>query len=165
MAASGILGRYLYIQIPRTLTGEELSEEEIAKTEEQLQSELEREFLLTRTDIQTIESIYLAGINLQRGTITLLLGMLLSDIFRSFRLRKFHAQLKQRTKLTDTALAQAFNLIKRKALLHRRSIILGRVQQLFHYWHVIHKPFALVMYLILVVHVSVAVWMGYTWIF
>lgn len=165
VAGSGILGRYLYIQIPRTLGGEELSEAEISKTEEQLQLELQREFLLTTTDIHTIESIYLAGINLQRGTISLLLGLLLSDILRPFRLRKFHSLLKKKTKLTDTALAQAFNLIKRKALLHRRSIILERVQQLFHYWHVIHKPFALVMYLILIVHVGIAIWMGYTWIF
>ena len=34
---------------------------------------------------------------------------------------------------------------------------------LFHYWHVIHKPFAVVMYVFMVVHVVVASMTGYGW--
>jgi hypothetical protein len=39
------------------------------------------------------------------------------------------------------------------------------IHQLFHYWHVIHKPFAIIMYIIMFVHILVAVYVGYTWIF
>jgi hypothetical protein len=53
----------------------------------------------------------------------------------------------------------------RKTLLARRIIFLNKVQQLFHYWHVVHKPFAIIMYSIMIIHIVVAVWTGYKWIF
>jgi hypothetical protein len=37
------------------------------------------------------------------------------------------------------------------------------VHELFHYWHVLHKPFAVVMYLFMLVHVAVAFATGYGW--
>ena len=43
--------------------------------------------------------------------------------------------------------------------------MLKTVNQVFHYWHVIHKPFAYVMILIMVVHITVVVAMGCAWIF
>ena len=39
------------------------------------------------------------------------------------------------------------------------------MKKLFRYWHVIHKPFALIMLFIVIIHVIVTVTMGYTWIF
>ena len=36
-----------------------------------------------------------------------------------------------------------------------------RLRTLFHYWHVLHKPFAAIMYLFLAVHVAVAWMAGY----
>lgn len=39
----------------------------------------------------------------------------------------------------------------------------ARVRQLFHYWHVFHKPFAFVMYVLMIVHVAVAWMTGYAW--
>ena len=38
---------------------------------------------------------------------------------------------------------------------------LARVERLFHYWHVFHKPFAFLMYLFMTVHIGVAWWTGY----
>ena len=54
-------------------------------------------------------------------------------------------------------------VVRQKALAHRRLLIWDRVQELFHYWHVIHKPFAIVMYLFMVVHIAVALMTGYGW--
>ena len=39
----------------------------------------------------------------------------------------------------------------------------SQLQGLFHYWHVIHKPFAIVMYLFMIVHIVVASVTGYGW--
>jgi hypothetical protein len=36
---------------------------------------------------------------------------------------------------------------------------------LFHYWHVFHKPFAFIMYIIMLIHIGIALWLGYRWIF
>jgi hypothetical protein len=40
---------------------------------------------------------------------------------------------------------------------------LERVRSIFHWWHVVHKPFAIVMYVFVVLHVGVAAATGYAW--
>lgn len=50
-----------------------------------------------------------------------------------------------------------------QVLRHRSGEALERFQRLFHYWHVFHKPFAVVMYLFMIVHVAVAWMTGYAW--
>ena len=55
--------------------------------------------------------------------------------------------------------------IRAKLVLQRRIKILLSMQRLFKYWHVAHLPFAIIMFLILIVHVGVAVVFGYNWIF
>ena len=48
-------------------------------------------------------------------------------------------------------------------MLHRRILLSERLQELFHYWHVVHKPFAIVMYLFMLVHILVVTATGYGW--
>ena len=48
-----------------------------------------------------------------------------------------------------------------RMVLERRLRMLADLQSLFHYWHVIHKPFAVVMYLFMLVHIVVATMTGY----
>ena len=50
-------------------------------------------------------------------------------------------------------LAQRRNLARRRARLRTLNAFL-------HYWHVIHKPFAYVMLIIMFVHIGVVVAMG-----
>ena len=49
----------------------------------------------------------------------------------------------------------------RRRVLRRRILLWDALHRLFHYWHVVHKPFAIVMYLFVVVHVAVATLPGY----
>jgi hypothetical protein len=42
---------------------------------------------------------------------------------------------------------------------------LNTARRLLHHWHIFHKPFAIIMILIMIVHVIVAVSFGYRWIF
>jgi hypothetical protein len=52
-------------------------------------------------------------------------------------------------------------VIERKAQLHRRILRWHRLQEIFHHWHVFHKPFAIIMYLFLIVHIAVVTVTGY----
>jgi hypothetical protein len=52
-----------------------------------------------------------------------------------------------------------------RASLIQRSVILLQVEKLFYYWHAIHLPFTIMMFVTLAAHVSVALWLGYRWIF
>jgi hypothetical protein len=61
------------------------------------------------------------------------------------------------------ALAEFERVARQKALVRRRILLWDRAHELFHYWHVMHKPFALVMYLFMILHVAVAVMTGYAW--
>ena len=54
-------------------------------------------------------------------------------------------------------------MLRQRAFLERRILLWDRLQRLFHYWHVLHKPFAVIMYLFMIVHVGVALATGYGW--
>jgi len=45
--------------------------------------------------------------------------------------------------------------------LERRLLLWSQLRELFHYWHVVHKPFAVLMYLFALLHVTVAWVTGY----
>jgi hypothetical protein len=60
---------------------------------------------------------------------------------------------------------EAARLARRRGKLERNLRRLETVRSIFHYWHVVHKPFAIIMLLIMAVHVAITVSLGYRWIF
>jgi hypothetical protein len=52
-------------------------------------------------------------------------------------------------------------VVRQKVQVRRRILLWDCVHELFHYWHVFYKPFALVMYVFMIVHVAVALATGY----
>jgi hypothetical protein len=56
-------------------------------------------------------------------------------------------------------------LTKSKIILTRRIALLRTMQKLFKYWHVVHLPFAITMFVIMIIHVAVTIIFGYKWIF
>lgn len=165
VASSGIFGRYLYLQIPRNRFGEELGMKEIEEQNTTLLADIQSELGLDDRQMETFMRLSEPSIDLKRGLLVQFLAMIVYDLtrpLRRFRLRRRYAN---ELNLSGPLLEQAINLAYRRRRLQRRIVLLNQVQQLFHYWHVFHKPFAILMYLIMVVHVGVAVWLGYTWIF
>jgi hypothetical protein len=160
--ASGMVGRFLYAQIPHNMQGAELSKE-------QIQQEVDRHGRLLAGSpigqqiLRSIDSGF-AGVKSPERLAEVLPAML--------RLRALRKQI-NRTLGTITvrsaiSLKQAGE-IRREALartaLMQQSIILGQVGKLFYYWHAIHLPFTVIMFITLAAHVVVAVLLGYTWIF
>ena len=79
-------------------------------------------------------------------------------------LRNVKAVLKQNNVIKSQR-KQVINLVKSDISLNRRIESLVIMQNLFKYWHVAHLPFALVMLIIMIIHVSVTIVFGYRWIF
>jgi hypothetical protein len=52
-------------------------------------------------------------------------------------------------------------LLRKRASAGRRRAFLRQTTQLFHYWHAVHKPFTIVLFLMMGVHIGVAIWLGY----
>jgi hypothetical protein len=159
VAASGVLGRYLYLQIPRTRAGEELALADLEREDRALAERLRTEFrlddrLLARLDAlagQPPGSAGLAGA---------MLGLLSAQLLLPFRLRAFRKEWRG---AGERALGDLARVARRKTVVRRRILFWEALHRLFHYWHVVHKPFAVVMYVFMVVHVVVASMTGYGW--
>lgn len=66
---------------------------------------------------------------------------------------------------TESRPRELARLARQRAALERRVRRLERIRSIFHWWHVVHKPFAVIMLLVMVIHIAVAISLGYTWVF
>ncbi len=158
VAFSGVLGRYLYLQIPRTRAGEEIALAELERMDGVLSERLHQRFGLEKDELARLDAVVPAPAHtgLLRGVFEMLVeGLRLRSELRAFARSSRHVPAR--------ALAEFERIALQKALLRRRIVLWDRVHELFHYWHVLHKPFAVVMYVFMVVHVAVAVITGYGW--
>jgi hypothetical protein len=57
--------------------------------------------------------------------------------------------------------AEAGQLLRERAFLHRRLRYLQRTRRLFASWHVFHQPLVYLMFIIAAFHVSLSVYLGY----
>jgi hypothetical protein len=143
VALSGAVGRYLYLQIPRTRAGDERTLADVEQESRELSARLRE---LGITDAQLAELDAIAAIP---GAWT-----------RRSRLRAFEREHGGR-ELLDVMDRKVLDVIDRKARLQHRILRWHRLQEVFHHWHVFHKPFAIVMYLFLIVHIVVVTMTGY----
>jgi hypothetical protein len=158
VASSGVLGRYLYLQIPRTRAGEAVALAELEKQDSELSQRLRGGFGLGQTELGRIDA--LVAMPERTGLVAGFGLMLLGHL----RLRVALASFARECRSVPKPLRREFErVVQQKALARRRILLWDRMHELFHYWHVMHKPFALVMYLFMAVHVAVAVMTGYAW--
>ena len=165
VALSGVLGRYLYLQIPRNISGHEVNLNDLENTNDKILIEIESNYSVNRTDVSKMEKMIVGNLDPNRSELYILVSFLLADLFRFFRIKKIRKILRRSTRLSKKQIRILIGLMKKKANIHRRLILWNKIHQLFHYWHVFHKPFAIVMYAIMVVHVALTLFFGYTWIF
>lgn len=138
---SGFVGRYLYVRMPRSIRGVELSYAEIVAQTAMLKAALEDTGLPTEL-VERLEAI-------SGGTLR-----------RFVQLRP----LKRAMARQDVPLAlarDAVQLAVARASLLRRLAYLKRTRQLFAMWHMFHQPLVYVMFAIVLVHILVALYLGY----
>ncbi len=158
---SGIAGRFIYIRIPRTIEGRELSLDEIREMKTDVQGVLEA---LPDLDTESIETI----LESTRTNDYPDNANPISQFFRKNqedrrKVRSLRKALKK-TKLSGGKRSEVMKLVKNEISLNRRIDRLKTMQNLFKYWHVAHLPFALIMLIIMVIHVAVTIVFGYKWI-
>jgi hypothetical protein len=162
VAASGIVGRFLYVLIPRNLKGSELSAQQINEEFDRVSAALrgsEIGMQLMRIIDQRFASIGRPSTLFETVRIYIRLINIKREVKRTAkRLLAGSGTSRQAGRTLYKAAAARASLIQ-------RSVILLQVEKLFYYWHAIHLPFTIMMFLTLAVHVGVAVWLGYHWIF
>ena len=160
VALSGIVGRYLYVQFPRRRSGDELGLAEAQALSERLAERLRGEFRISVDSLAELDRLALAGTEREKGLLALLLRLPLDGLRLRWRLRRYRRSLGGGSR---RLFGELLATVRQRALLERRIRLWERLQRLFHYWHVLHKPFAVIMYLFMIVHVAVALATGYGW--
>jgi hypothetical protein len=159
---SGVIGRFIYIRIPRTIEGRELSLNEIRGMKSDIVGTIRNVYLIDEDSFASIAESIGATAQFEQG-----------DYFtRSFR-RYLHnretiSQVRdtlKRNKLSKHEYKAILSLIKGEMNLNRKIEQLDTMKKLFENWHVAHLPFAIIMLVIVMIHVTVTVVLGYSWIF
>lgn len=163
---SGVLGRYIYMQIPRDDAGDALTLQEIESKDQLLGRLLRVEYNVSPAVLQRLQRLSGVSSTTETNALVAIVTMFKDDIVRPFRLWSLRKDLRATGgDVPRELLGDMMRLARQKILLVRRRAFLDSVSALFHYWHVIHKPFAYVMVIVMFVHIIITVTFGYRWIF
>ena len=162
VVASGIIGRFIYLQIPRTIQGRELSLNDLSGLENDLFNEMQEHYKVNYEIIAQMNIALSRSESTEKGNFIL-------RIFKRFSFeRKLLKEVRKELKtqqLNGKDYRKVVKLFKSKIILNRRIAWLSTMQNFLRYWHVAHLPFALIMLVIMIIHIIVAVLFGYKWIF
>ena len=159
---SGIIGRFIYIQIPRTIEGRELSLNEVREMKSSIGNNIQNLVALDDESYNIIVESTKTKVELYHKNFLVRYIRKYSDDMKT--LRNVKAVL-HRNKFTKEQQKPVLDLVKSDISLNRRIESLVIMQNMFKYWHVAHLPFALVMLIIMIIHVAVTIVFGYRWIF
>ncbi|MCA0362705.1 MAG: hypothetical protein LCH67_01560 [Bacteroidetes bacterium] len=154
VVASGVVGRFIYLQIPRTRQGRELSLNEIQDLKLELSNRLK-----FKIGFDTIGKI-LTEVNEYENQ-----GNIFTQYFYDWKHKNdIKASLKHYG-LEKSARLEVMEMVNHELEINRKIKRLKLMQKLFNYWHVVHLPFAIVMLVIMLIHVGITLAFGYKWIF
>lgn len=156
--ASGFVGRYLYVRIPKSIRGVELSRDEM---EAELASAREALSLVSlpaaaREALDEFDRSVTPAPGRPPGLLDLFFGELRVRT-RLFLMRRQLRGAGTNLEVVHAAVTRAAE----HATLVRRVAHLQRTRRLFDLWHVFHRPLVYGMFLIVGLHVAIAVYLGY----
>lgn len=158
VVVSGVIGRFIYIQIPRTIEGRELSLNEVKNMKINLNTALNDHISADEKIMKVINDSMVDSTKENN----------LSYVAKYFADKKTVKSLKKALKTKQISSSErryVLATVKNEISLSNKIARLNTMQNLFKYWHVAHLPFALIMLVIVVIHVIVTLAFGYKWIF
>ncbi len=171
LTVSGVIGRYFYAQIPRSIGAAEMSWQEMSNLSAGLMEELHA---LRVLPVEKLERIFRLPSSQEVKALSLwraLFRMLWLDLTRPSKVWALRRHVCGRLESLLTLggilharhaeLEQAIALASKQAALAKRILFLSKTQRVFHYWHVIHIPFSLSFAIFVLIHVAVVAWLGY----
>ena len=171
VSMSGVVGRYLYSQIPRSLNAAEISIGELQDTQVKLSETLAQQRLLPQADLRSLMSLPSQQAVARSPMLFALVYMMALDAVRWFRIaaiRRHTLPFGQKLgtlagflPTRNAALEHAIRLAREEAALAKKVLFLSRSQQVFHLWHVVHKPFSYSFAILALIHIAVVMMMGY----
>ncbi len=165
LTASGIVGRYLYAQIPRSRAAAEssLKQLEASSTQRGRMVEASAGFaqVVRLPDIREVQAM---------SSVRALWLMLAWDLQQPLLLWRVRRRLSPgRGLLTlggvlstgDAALEQAIRETRRQVVMTRKILLLSKAEKIFHLWHVLHRPFSISLAILVLLHLAIVFLFGY----
>ena len=145
---SGVAGRFIYNQIPKTIEGRQMTMNELKEMKTDLAVVLHQKF------------------NLESNTLEIISDLMSEENTTENRKKLgYLRKVLQRKDLPKSDRNSIVQMVKSEISLSKKISRLQTMQKLFKYWHVAHMPFALIMLVIVVIHIGVTLAFGYKWIF
>jgi len=171
VSASGVVGRYLYAQIPRRVTTVELSMKELQELQENLSRQLASQRLLPEAQLRDLLRMPDANTVKRLPIFVALPYMMILDIARMFGVARLRRHALSTGEIFTTffgffrtqhrELEKAIHAAAEEAALSKRLLFLSRSQKVFHLWHVIHKPFSYAFAILALLHIGLQFVLGY----
>lgn len=155
---SGFVGRYLFVRIPRSIRGNELTRTELDERahdlHDQLALSIDSDQLMQ--EIQAFEATVVPDDATRRSLAEQLTG----DVLFGRRLRAFVARLEAEG-VPPAVRDEIARVTRERVRLLRALFHLERTKELFQLWHVFHLPLVYLLLVIAAVHIVLALYMGY----
>lgn len=171
VALSGIIGRYIYAQIPRSLSSAEISMKELEGMEQEMTHDLAAQKLARPADLAALFRVPSAERVRKMPLYRVFFLIFALDLIRPFRVARLRTHVLGWGRAiwlfgglfrsSNAELEQLVQTARRKSSLSKRIAFLGRTQQVFHLWHVIHRPFSYSFAVLACIHIVVVILLGY----
>ncbi|MFB3904204.1 MAG: hypothetical protein ACE15E_12180 [Acidobacteriota bacterium] len=160
LVISGIIGRYFYAQIPRTLEAAEVSLRELKTISDNFKQQLLDSGLLTSPAVLEIFHLPSPQEVDRMSLLVALAQMVKLDLVRpiqSWRLRRMLSA----THVDPAELKRVMRIARQQAVISKKILFLSRARRVFHLWHVVHRPFSYTFAILVLIHVTIALLLGF----
>lgn len=162
VAMSGLVGRYLYVHIPRSRDGLEMSREEVEGQRRALAARLAETTGLPPLEIDAILAPA-SRVRGERGLLPAFAALATADLAAWRAVRALRRRLRDAQRPAAN-LREAGAVAKRQIALAQQIRMLEATQRVFRFWHVAHRPIAVTALVAVLAHVVVVFWVGMTWL-
>jgi SAM-dependent methyltransferase len=160
VVASGIVGRYLYARVPRKLGAVEMSVDETEQLCADLARQIREQNVLSEKELQPL--LALPSLDEVRAMPLgkALLVIVALDVRRAWTLFRLRWRVGIHVS-GHSDVNRALAAIRKQAALSKDALFLGKVQQMFKLWHVVHRPFSYSLAIMATLHIMAIMFLGY----
>lgn len=171
---SGLLGRYIYVSIPKGMAGIELEQDDLEKEDQDLTRKIEiffsddpnsKEIIAKITGVLNLEFPTISTqvdsfFDLAKFIYKLITGtilLIINDLVRKIRINKLSYFIPEELQLHKYQMKEFIKIINQKAILKRNIALLSTLKEFSFAWYWVHKPASYFMFYLLAFHVVVAI--------
>jgi hypothetical protein len=171
VAVSGFIGRYVYAKIPRSLNSVELTLAELEAQTAALAARLGELSSFRPQDLAPLLNVPTPREIRSMGLMRTLWIMLLKDLARPVQIARLRRRALNRSQCVATLggllasnnenVESIVSNVRRQSRLRLATAFLDRTARIFHLWHVVHRPFSISFAALILVHIGVAISVGF----